>query len=177
MRLGRRIAALPAGSEFTLLGKDISGEWFRIKEQDTGRNLVGWVPAGSTDLAASQTGAVGKPPSCAAPRAYLESDGASPFVEWESDVEGHVVLVIDLFRDRAGIEARQGELSVLVDTQVVDRYPVNPTRHSFIFRGLAIDIRLSQSQKLQLALLDAPYSGSLLHMRTSIFYVTEGCSF
>lgn len=168
---------LPAGAQFTLLGKDISQEWYRIKEHATGRNLVGWMPAGSSNLPASQTGAVGKPPACAAPRAYLESDGASPLLDWQSDVDGHVVLVVDLFRDQAGYEARQGELSVLVDTQVVDRYPVNPTRHSFIFRGLAIDIRISQGQLLQLALLDAPNLGNFLHMRTSIFFVTEGCSF
>lgn len=169
--------SLQPGSEFTLLGKDISGEWFRVKEQTTGRNLVGWVPAGSTNLAANETGAVGKPPACAAPRAFLESDGASPFLEWVSDVEGHVVLVIDLFRDQAGQEARQGELAVLVDNLEVNRFPVNPTRHSFIFRGLAIDTQLSIGQKLQLTLLDASYLGSLLHLRTSIFYVTEGCRF
>ncbi len=171
------LETLPIDSEFTLLGKDMSAEWYRIREQATGRNLVGWVPAGDTNLPASQTGAVGKPPACAAPRAYLEADGASPFLEWESDVDGHAVLVVDLFRDHAGMEARQGELSVVLDAQVVDQYPINPTRHSFLFRGLAIDVRLFQGQKLQLTLLDAPFLGNPLHMRASIFYVTEGCSF
>lgn len=171
------LEALPFDAEFTLLGKDLSGEWFRIREQASGRNIVGWVPTSSTNLPASQTGAVAKPPACAAPRAYLEADGPSPVLDWQSDVDGHVVLVVDLFRDQAGLEVRQGELSVLLDSQVVDRYPVISTRHSFIFRGLAIEILVKHGELVQLALLDAPFLGDFLHMRVSIFFVTEGCSF
>ena len=93
------IETLPANTNVILLGKDLEERWFRVKEEATGRHLVGWIPVITTDLPVSQTSFSASPPQCAAPRAYLEGNEISPYVEWTSDVSGHVVLVVDLFRD------------------------------------------------------------------------------
>jgi ABC-type multidrug transport system ATPase subunit len=171
------LETLPGGAPLELLGKDLTGEWLRVKEESTGRELVGWLRAADTDLLPSQTGAVARPPACAIPRAYLEDDGGSPAADWVSDVEGHVVAVVDLFRDEAGQEVSQGNLAVLVAAEIFDQYPLNITRHSFLFRGLAIDVPIQTGERLRLVLVDAPLLETPLHLRASIFYVPGGCGF
>jgi ABC-type multidrug transport system ATPase subunit len=171
------IEKLPANTKFTLLGKDLEERWFRIKEEATGRHLVGWVPIITTDLPVSKTGFTASPPQCAAPRAYLEGNQSSPTVEWTSDVNGHVVLVVDLFRDDAGLELKTGKLFVNINGEIVDTYPIQATRQSFIFRGLAIDIQVQDGDQLKLFFENSVLQDQLVRIRTSIYYVPSNCSF
>ncbi len=171
------IEKLPANTKFTLLGKDLEERWFRIKEEATGRHLVGWVPIITTDLPVSKTGFTASPPQCAAPRAYLEGNQSSPTVEWTSDVNGHVVLVVDLFRDDAGLELKTGKLFVNINGEIVDTYPIQATRQSFIFRGLAIDIQVQEGDQLKLFFENSVLQDQLVRIRTSIYYVPSNCSF
>ena len=122
---------LPPNAPFTLLGKDQEGNWFRIKEDHTGRRLVGWVPVRSTNLTSNLAGEVANPPSCAAPRIFLEGDGPTPAVSWTSDVDGYVISVLDIFRDVPGIETVQGQLVLKVNGEVVEGYPIKPSRQAF----------------------------------------------
>ena len=167
---------LPANSAFILLGKDIEASWFRVKELHTGRHLVGWLPIEATNLPAAQTGQTASPPVCAAPRAYLEVDGLAPAAEWNSDVEGHVVAVIDLFRDQAGGETVPSQLVVEINGALYDSYTIQVTRQAFVFRGLAVDLRISAGDRLGLYLA-TPIGNDNLHLRASIFFVPVGCSF
>lgn len=171
------IEKLPANTKFTLLGKDLEERWFRIKEEATGRHLVGWVPIITTDLPVSKTGFTASPPQCAAPRAYLEGNQSSPTVEWTSDVNGHVVLVVDLFRDDAGLELKTGKLFININGEIVDTYPIQATRQSFIFRGLAIDIQVQEGDQLKLFFENSVLQDQLVRIRTSIYYVPSNCSF
>lgn len=174
---GLPLEMLPENTAFTLLGKDFSGSWFRVKEDGTGRGLVGWIAARSTDLPATQAGQVADPPACAIPRAYLEGNAFAPAMEWTSDVAGHAVVVIDLYRDQAGEVFPASQLFLSLDNQVVDVYPINQTRQSFIFRGLAVDVRLSVGAKMRFYMTAAPLPGVPLHLRASVFFVPTGCGF
>jgi hypothetical protein len=167
---------LPPNAAFTLLGKDQEGNWFRVKEDHTGRRLIGWVPATNTNLPASQTGQVASPPACAAPRAYLEGDGPAPTVTWNSDVSGVIVVVVDVFRDAPGNETIPGELSLKVNGELSEVYPIKPSRQAFLYRGLAVETRISANEPLEF-IIPSPVSGEPLRMRASIFYVPPGCSF
>ncbi|MEW5871131.1 MAG: ABC transporter ATP-binding protein/permease [Chloroflexota bacterium] len=167
---------LPENSSFLLLGKDQSGQWFRIKEQFTGRQLVGWVLAPDTSALASQTGVVASPPRCAIPRAYLESDEAAPLADWTSDVSGSVVAVVDLFRDEPGPEVSVGRLFVERNGEVISSHEITPSHHSFLFRGLVVEVPIAQDDQLRLILSEAPLPGEVLHLRASIFFVPSGCS-
>lgn len=171
------LETLPPGAPLALLGKDATEGWLRVKEGLTGRNLVGWIPATTTDLSAAQTGVVASPPRCAAPRAYLETDSLAPVVDWTSDVYGHVVLVIDLFRDQAGPPPTVGQLILTLNSQDLSALPLNATQHSFLFRGMAIDVTAKPGDKLQLFLSEAALPGTMLHLRVSVFFVPNGCSF
>lgn len=174
---GFPLEILPAGASVVILGKDFNQQWFRVKEDFTGRELVGWVPAGTVNLPASQAGGVAHPPACAIPRAYLEGNGSTPAVEWESDVSGHIVTVIDLFREEAGVQVSASKLLLTLNGINLDEYPVGQTRQAFIFRGLSIDIRLNQGNQVRFFLSEAPLPGVLLRLRASIFFVPGGCSF
>ncbi len=171
------IETLPQNASFILLGKDMEGRWFRVKENSTGRRLVGWVPSESTNLPVSQTGFTASPPQCAAPRAYQESSASSPYVEWTSDVTGHVVMVADIFRDEAGREFPTARLLLTLNGEIVETYPVQLTRQSFIFRGLAIDIQVVQGDQLRLFLENSLLPDEMLQMRSSIYFVPSNCSF
>lgn len=174
---GLPLEMLPEGTSFTLLGKDFDGSWFRVKEEATGRELVGWIAANTTDLPASRTGEVAHPPACAIPRVYLEGNAFAPSAEWTSDVAGHVVVVIDLFRDQAGDPFPASQLFLSLNDQRVDTYPIKPTRQSFVFRGLAVDVRLNLGTKLRFFMADVALPGVTLHLRASIFFVPAGCGF
>ncbi|MBN2550187.1 MAG: ATP-binding cassette domain-containing protein [Anaerolineales bacterium] len=171
------LETLAQNTPFTLLGKDLAEGWFRIREDGTGRQLIGWVFLESTNLLSSDTGAVASPPRCAAPRAYLEGDELSPSVEWISDVDGHVVIVVDLFRDEAGLKFPPAQLLVGLNGQAIDSYPIQPTRQSFVFRGLAIDVKVVQGDLVRVYFDGAPLIDRLLYLRASVFYVPGGCSF
>lgn len=171
------LETLPQNTPFTLLGKDLAEGWLRIREDGTGRQLIGWVFLESTNLLPSETGSVGSPPRCAAPRAYLEGDSLAPSIEWTSDVTGHVVIVVDLFRDEAGLKFPPAQLQVGLNGQAIDSYPIQPTRQSFVFRGLAIDIKVAQGDLIRVYFDAAPLIDRLLHLRGSVFYVPGGCSF
>lgn len=171
------IETLPANTKVILLGKDLEERWFRVKEEATGRHLVGWIPVITTDLPVSQTSFSAAPPQCAAPRAYLEGNEISPYVDWTSDVSGHVVLVVDLFRDAAGQELQTGKLYVNVNGQMVETYPVQKTRQSFVFRGLAIDVQLQEGDLLKLLFENTASQELMMRMRSSIYYVPVNCSF
>jgi ABC-type multidrug transport system ATPase subunit len=170
------LESLPANSAFILLGKDVEESWFRIKELHTGRYLVGWLPVDATNLPPAQTGQTASPPVCAAPRAYLEMDGLAPSAEWTSDVAGHVVTVVDLFRDQAGAETVPSQLVVEINDETHDTYTIQVTRQAFIFRGLAIDVRINAGDRLHFYLA-SPIGNDNLHLRASIFFVPNGCSF
>lgn len=171
------IETLPPDTRFTLLGKDLEERWFRVKEEATGRQLVGWIPVITTDLPVSKTGFSASPPECAAPRAYLEGNLVSPDVTWTSDVSGHVVLVVDLFRDDAGLEMQTGKLYVNLNGQIIDTYPIQATRQSFIFRGLAIDLQVQEGDLLKLFFENSVLQDQLVRLRSSIYYVPSNCSF
>jgi ABC-2 type transport system ATP-binding protein len=171
------LETLPVGASFTLLGKTFDETWFRIKEDFTGREIIGWIPVDKTNLAGSQAGGMARPPACAIPRAYLEANGSNPDLQWTSDVSGHVVAVVDLFREQAGESFSPGRFYVNLNSSVLDVYPVSPTRQSFIFRGLSIDIRLNQEMVLQLSLGEGLLPGVMMRLRATIFFVPAGCSF
>ncbi len=171
------IETLPPNTKFTLLGKDLEERWFRVKEDSTGRQLAGWIPVITTDLPVSKTGYTASPPQCAVPRAYLEGNQNSPDIEWTSDVNGHVVLVVDLFRDEAGAEMHTGKLFVNVNGNNIDTYPIQVTRQSFIFRGLAIDLQVQEGDQVKLFFENTVLQDQLMHLRTSIYYVPTNCSF
>lgn len=171
------IENLTENAEFTLLGKDLEERWFRVKEEETGRQLIGWIPATNTDLPVSKAGFTASPPQCAAPRAYLEGNLVSPTVEWTSDVTGHIVIVVDLFRDDAGESMQAGKLFINLNENIVDTYPVQTTRQSFIFRGLAIDLQIQSGDLLKLFFENPILQDQLVRMRTSIYYVPSNCSF
>lgn len=171
------IETLPANTEFTLLGKDLEERWFRVKEDATGRQLVGWIPVITSDLPVSKTGFTASPPECSAPRAYLEGNEVSPDVSWTSDVNGHVVWVVDLFRDEAGTEMQTGKLFVNINGQTIDTYPIQPTRQSFIFRGLAIDLQVQEGDLVRLFFENVVLQDQLVRLRSSIYYVPSNCSF
>lgn len=170
------LEVLPPNAAFTLLGKDLEGNWFRIKEDHTGRRLVGWVPVRSTNLLPALTGEVGSPPACAAPRAFLESDGIMPVVSWKSDVDGYVVAVLDVFRNSPGVETVPSQLVMKVNGEVIDAYPIQPSRQAFLFRGLVIETRVNMDEILEF-FIETPLSDETLYMRGSMFFVPVGCSF
>jgi hypothetical protein len=167
---------LAQNSTFTLLGKDLEENWFRVRENATGRQLVGWIQVNRTNLPTSQTGQVPSPPACAAPRAYLEGDGQTPAVSWSSDIAGNVVAVVDLFRQSPGIEIRPGQLVMKINGEVVDSYPIDATRQAFLFRGLVVETRISTDESLEF-MIESPLSDELLHIRAGVFYVPFDCSF
>ena len=88
-----------------------------------------------------------------------------------------MVAVVDLFRDEAGPQFPASKLYIGINGSVIDAYPINLTRQSFIFRGLSIDTRINQGNRLQYYLSEAPLPGVLLRLRASIFFVPSGCSF
>lgn len=167
------LVELPVASAFTILGRDRSMRWFRIKEESTGRELIGWIPIGATTQDASQAGLVASPPFCAAPRSFLGASGPAPLVEWNSDVAGHIVIVVDVFRTQAGQELPPTTLTVEINQQVLDTYPIEDTRQSFVFRGLAIEKEIQLGDRLRLFLSE----GFPLNLRATIFFVPVGCSF
>jgi hypothetical protein len=88
-----------------------------------------------------------------------------------------VVLVVDLFRDDAGLELKTGKLFVNINGEIVDTYPIQATRQSFIFRGLAIDIQVQDGDQLKLFFENSVLQDQLVRIRTSIYYVPSNCSF
>jgi hypothetical protein len=168
--------ALPPGAAFTLLGKDQSGNWYRIREDHTGRQLVGWVEAIKTNLPSGQTGQVGSPPVCAAPRAYQIADGLTPSAVWSSDVEGNVVVVLDIFRDAAGLPTMPSILVIEVNGEPAASYPVKASRQAFLFRGLAASFQVQVGDQVRIY-IQAPVSDEILYLRGAVFYVPSGCSF
>jgi hypothetical protein len=173
---GVPLETLPPNAGFTLLGKDLEGSWFRVKEEYTGRQLIGWIPVGVTNLPPTVTGQVGSPPACAVPRYFLEGQGITPAVSWRSDVAGNIITVLDIFRDAPGIETRTGQLIMKVNGVVVDSYPLKPSRQAFLYRGLVVETRLSTDELLEF-IVETPLGEETLYLRGSVFFVPFGCSF
>ena len=170
------LEVLPSNAAITLLGKDLDENWFRIKEDHTGRQIVGWIPVANTNLPVVHTGQVGSPPSCAAPRVFLEANGHTPQMTWVSDVSGAIVIVLDIFRDVPGVETIPGELTLTINGEPDDVYPIMQSRQAFLYRGLAVETRVSANDMLEFSIL-SPVSNEPLRMRASVFYVPPGCSF
>jgi hypothetical protein len=103
--------------------------------------------------------------------------GQAPSVEWTSDVSGHVVVVVDLFRPEAGLELPQAQLSLGMNGQLVDVYPATDTRQSFVFRGLAIETQVVEGDRLRVSLDEIPNNDTPFTLRAAVFFVPSGCSF
>jgi len=163
------VNGVDAGESFTILGKNDSGNWYRVDWQ----SHIGWIPANALDFPSSKTNEVAVPPLCARPIFVLNNFNQA----WTSNVTGRIVSVIDIFRDETGAEFRSAVFQVLLNDKsiITKEQPIPTTRSKYILLGSSFDVQTKEGDNIKFNI--ASTQTETLRFQAIIFRVPDGCSF
>ncbi len=188
---GKWMASLPAGSTLVLLSYSAHNgyPWLRVQSSaGMGLSYVGWVNASSPPLSEHvwKVNLERKtPPECARPLAgthfnMKDVDTASGKLgAWVSDGKAEVAVVVDLYREEAGVSSDPLSLHLKLNGKDLRPITVESQQKRFILHNGVYNVQVKSGDQLVIEL--TPYSSNTLktlYSHVSIFLVPpDNCEF
>jgi hypothetical protein len=167
------IVQLPSRAAVIVTDLDTqSRSWFRVIWPCDGQNFTGWVRASDVRRNTNRVNQKYAPPGCAVPITYVNLIDDS----WISDVNGNIVVVVDLYRNQGGNLIARTFYYLAVNGQARrDRDRVIQTSGPFLITGVVMGINVRRGQAIGFQI--TPPLREETNFFGIIYRVPDGCEF